>query len=334
MIRRPRIAFAMAESVRHRVFPEDRIGQFAEIADIAGYLTEYRSDAARAVLADVDVLVTGWGAPQLDEDALAAAPRLDAVLHAAGSVKAYLGADVMARGITVSTATAANAVPVAEYTVAMIVLAGKKVLPIAARYRTERADFDAETAFPGMGNHGKRVGIIGASTIGRLVIELLAAYAFEVVVYDPYLSEDEAGELGVRAVDLDELLSTSDIVSVHAPSLPTTHHLVDARGIGLMREGATLVNTARGEIVDQEALTRRVVAGELFAILDVTVPWILEPEHPLYSSDNALLTPHIAGSLGTELHGLADVALAELRRWASGEPLAHEVETELLAIIA
>ncbi|MDQ0646486.1 phosphoglycerate dehydrogenase-like enzyme [Microbacterium natoriense] len=333
-IRRPVIAFAMGETVRPRVFTDDRIREFGEIADIAGYLTEYESDAARSVLAEVDVLVTGWGAPPIDDAVLAAAPRLEAVLHAAGSVKAYLGSGVLERGIRVSTAAAANAVPVAEYTVAMILLAGKKVLPIAARYRTERDDFDVEAAFPGMGNYGQRVGIVGASKIGRLVIEMLRPYAFEVVVYDPFLSQAGASELGVHQVALDELLATSDIVSIHAPSLPSTFDLVDARGIGLMRRGATLVNTARGEIVDQAALTRRVVSGELFTILDVTVPWILEPEHPLYSSDNAFLTPHVAGSLGAELGRLAEVALDELRRLVAGRPLEHEVEAELLAITA
>lgn len=334
MSRRPRIAFAMGASVRARVFPEERIREFAQVADIAGHLTEYGTDAARAVLADVEVLVTGWGAPRVDAAVLDAAPRLEAILHAAGSVKGYLGPEVIDRGIAVSTAAAVNAVPVAEYTVAMIVLAGKRVLPIAARYHAERREFDVEEAFPGMGNYGQRVGIVGASKIGRIVIEMLRGYAYEVVVYDPYLSAAEAEDLGVMSVPLDELLSTSDVVSVHAPSLPSTLNLIDERGIGLMRTGATLVNTARGELIDQDALTRRVVSRELFTILDVTVPWVLEPEHPLYRSDHALLTPHIAGSYGTELGRLSGAMLDELRRVAAGEPLAYQVEAGLLAITA
>ncbi|WP_431074798.1 hydroxyacid dehydrogenase [Microbacterium phyllosphaerae] len=333
-VRRPVIAFAMSDPVRGRVFPERVMREYAAAADIAGILTEYASDHARSVLERVEVLVTGWGAPRIDVAVLDAAPRLEAVLHAAGTVKPYLDPAVLERGVRVSSAAGANAVPVAEYAVAMIVLAGKQVLPIARHYRRTQSEFDIEAAFPGLGNYGQRVGIIGASKIGRIVIGMLRAYAFEVVVYDPYLTEADAVELGVTPVALDELLRTSRVVSVHAPSLPSTIDLVDAAGIASMPRGATLVNTARGEIVDQEALTRRVLAGELFAILDVTVPWILEPDHPLYTSEHALLTPHIAGSYGVELERLSGVMLDELHRISRGEPLAHEVEPELLAITA
>ncbi|SIO26062.1 hydroxyacid dehydrogenase [Agromyces cerinus] len=331
---RPRVAFAMAPEVRQRIFPDARMARFEEIADVLGSLSEFESDAARRMLAETDVLVTGWGAPFVDAAVLDAAPRLKAVLHSAGTIRPFLSDDVLERGIRVSTAAAANAVPVAEYTAAMIVLANKKVLPIAARYRALREEFDAEAAFPGMGNYGKRIGIVGASKIGRKVIELLRAYELDVVVYDPFLSQDDAAELGVGVVGLDELLSTSDVVSVHAPSLPATRNLIDARGIGLMRVGSTLLNTARGEIIDQDALTARVLAGELFAILDVTTPWVLATDHPLYAHEHVMLTPHVAGSLGVELGRLADVVHDELERLIDGRALAHEVEADRLSITA
>ncbi|MCD2442957.1 hydroxyacid dehydrogenase [Agromyces sp. SYSU K20354] len=323
----------MSEPVRRRVFPAERIAEFEAVADVAGFLTEFESDASRRVISEVDVLVTGWGAPRIDAAVLAAAPRLEAILHSAGTVKPYLTEEVLARGIRVSSAAAANAAPVAEYTVAMILLANKHVLPIAARYRVLEAEFDVEAEFP-LGNYDKRIGIVGASTIGRLVIELLRPYSLEVVVYDPFLDVEEAARLGVRSVGLEELCATSDVVSVHAPSLPSTRGLLDAALIGRMRTGATLVNTSRGEIIDQDALVARVTAGELYAILDVTVPWVLEAGHPFYSSDRVLLTPHIAGSLGTELGRLARSVLDELRRLTDGEELAHRVEVERLAITA
>jgi len=331
---RKRIAFAMAESVRPRMYPAERVAEFAQVADVAGFLHEFGSDAARRTLADVDVLITGWGAPGIDADVLAAAPRLEAILHSAGSVKPYLTEDVLARGIRVSSAAVANAIPVAEYTVAMIVLANKAVLPAAARYRALQDDVQPDSDFPDMGNYRKRVGIVGASTIGRKVIELLRSYSLEVVVYDPFLTVVDAADLGVTSVELDELLATSDVVSVHAPSLPTTDNMIDARRIALMRHGATLINTARGEIIDQDALTARVVDHELYAVLDVTVPEVLPPGHPLYTSDRVLLTPHIAGSLGTELGRLTGSVLDELRRLTAGDPLAHELARERFAITA
>ena len=331
---RLRVAFAMSPETRERIFPDTQIARIGKIAEILGFLSEFESDASRRALAEADVLVTGWGAPYVDGAVLDAAPNLTAILHSAGTIKPFLSDEVLERGIQVSTAASANAVPVAEYTAAMIVLANKKVLPIAARYHALRAEFDVEAAFPGMGNYAKRIGIVGASKIGRKVIELLRPYALDVVVYDPFLVHRDAAELGVEVVGLDELLSTSDVVSVHAPSLQSTRNLIDARGIGLMRKGATLLNTARGEIIDQDALTARVVAGELFAILDVTTPWVLAADHPLYRHEHVLLTPHVAGSLGVELGRLAEVVHDELRRLIDGLPLVHEVEADRLSITA
>lgn len=325
MSARLRVAFSMSTEVRERIFPAERLAEFEQASDVVGYLTEFTSDAARAVLGQTDVLVTGWGSPAVDAAALEAAPDLCAILHSAGSVKPHVTDGVWTRGIQVSSAASANAVPVAEYSAAMIVLAGKKVLPIAARYQELRQEFDVEARYPGLGNYGKRIGIVSASKIGRKVIELLRPFGFEVFVYDPFLGAEGAKELGAELLDLDELLATSDVVSVHAPSLPETSNLIDARRIGLMPSGATLLNTARGEIIDQEALTARVVAGELFAILDVTTPWVLEREHPLYDHENVLLTPHIAGSVGAELNRLGQVTLDELRRLSAGLPLAHQV---------
>lgn len=332
---RPRlqVVFAMAPDALRRIFPDSRRVRIAEIADVRGVVSEFGSDAARTALAEADVLITGWGSPFVDLEVLRAAPRLTAILHSGGTIKPFVSDAVLAR-VDVSTAAAANAVPVAEYTAAMIVLANKKVLPIAARYRRLREEFDVEGAFDGIGNFDKRVGIVGASKIGRIVIELLRAYDLEVVVHDPFLSASDAAELGVRAIELDDLLATSDVVSVHAPSLEATRNLIDARRIGLMRHGTTLVNTARGEIIDQAALTDRIVAEELFAILDVTTPWILERGHPLYRHENVILTPHIAGSVGTELHRLADVVVEELGRVAAGSTLAHPIALDRMSITA
>ncbi|MFE6995873.1 hydroxyacid dehydrogenase [Microbacterium sp. NPDC057659] len=334
MTARLSVAFAMSAVSLERVFPPERQAAIAEIAEIRGILTEFDSADALGVLAEVEVIVTGWGAPVVDLAVLDAAPRLRAVLHSAGSVKPYIAQAVLDRGVQVSSAAAANAVPVAEHAVAMIVLAGKRALPIAARYREVRAYFDIEAAFPGMGNFGNRIGIIGASKVGRLVLERLRAFEFEVVVYDPFLTDAEAADLGAVRVSLDELLATSDVVSVHAPLLPSTIDLIDRRGIGLMHPGATLINTARGEIIDQAALTERVVAGEIFAVLDVTTPEVLDADDPLYASDHAIVTPHIAGSMGRELGRLARSVRDELVRLSADEPLAHAIDARALAITA
>jgi phosphoglycerate dehydrogenase-like enzyme len=316
-----RLRFAMQEGLRDRLFTEDALERLRRVAT-------WDDGEDRT---DVDVLVTSWGAPVLDEDALDGMPSLRAVVHAAGSVKHHVTAAVWERGVVVTSATAANALPVAEFTLAVILLANKGVLEVADHFRRTRRPPEWSTEFASIGNVRKRVGLVGASTIGRRVVELLRPFDLEVVVADPYLSQADADALGAGLVDLDTLVATSDVVSLHAPDLPETRHLIDARRLAAMRPGATLVNTARGALVDTEALTEAVVAGRVRAVLDVTDPEPLPPDSPLWDHPAVLLTPHVAGSLGTELTRLGDVAVAEVERLAAGRPPLHPVRPEELA---
>jgi phosphoglycerate dehydrogenase-like enzyme len=225
-------------------------------------------------------------------------------------------------------------VPVAEYAVAMILLAGKRVPEIARRFRRERVQQDWNVLFPEAGNYRATVGLLGASLIGRRVAELLRPFDLEVLLHDPYVADDEVRALGAEPVALDELFARGGIVSLHAPLLPSTRGMVDARLLGLMRDGATLLNTARGGLVDDTALERELLSGRLRAVLDVTTPEPLPAGSPLWDCDGVLLTPHIAGSKGNELRRLADFAAAEVQRWAAGQPFAHPVRRELLPLTA
>jgi phosphoglycerate dehydrogenase-like enzyme len=121
---------------------------------------------------------------------------------------------------------------------------------------------------------------------------------------------------------------------VHTPLLPATRGLVSRALIDSMPADAVLINTARGAVVDQEALTDAVQDSRIRAVLDVTDPEVLPPEHPLWSCDNALITPHLAGSEGNEWRRLADHAVAETARWASGAGFLHPVRRERLAYLA
>ncbi|MEU9112078.1 hydroxyacid dehydrogenase [Streptomyces sp. NPDC048483] len=283
-----------------------------------------------AALARAEVLLTCWGAPPLTDRVLEAAPRLRAVVHAAGSVRHHITDACWQRGIAVTSAAAANALPVAEYTLAAVLFAGKRVLHTAHRYRTLRAPHDWQHELAGAGNYGRTVGIIGASRIGRRVIELLRPFALQVLLHDPYVEAPEAARLGVTPVPLDTLCTTSDIVTVHAPQLPATHHMLGAHELALMPDGATLINTARGSLVDEQALLPELLTGRLNAVLDVTDPELPPPDSPLYDLPNVLLTPHIAGSLGDELHRMADLALDEVERYARGLPFADPVRPQEL----
>jgi phosphoglycerate dehydrogenase-like enzyme len=270
-------------------------------------------------LADAEILITGWGCPMVDLHTLDTMPKLRAVLHAAGSVKGHLCPEVWERGVVVSSAASANAIPVAEYTLGVILLAGKGVFDLRERYRRDRA-FELGFIHPAIGNYGRRVGLIGASRIGRQVIDLLRPFDFDVQVYDPY-----ADDLDVPVVDLPALLATSDIVSVHAPATRETYRMLGREQLALMPDGATLVNTARGQLVDNDALTAELRSGRLAAVIDVTDPEPLPPDSPLFSLPNAFVTPHVAGSHGTELARLGASVADELQRFLAGDPLAFPV---------
>ncbi|MEU3460577.1 hydroxyacid dehydrogenase [Streptomyces sp. NPDC006733] len=290
-----------------------------------------RDDRLAAALREAEVLFTGWGCPPLTPAVLAAMPRLRAVVHAAGSVKGHLTQAAWDRGITVSTAARANALPVAEYTLAAILFANKRVLAGADAYRRTRDRVRLLDQFPAVGNYRRTIGVVGASAVGRRVIELLRPFDLTVLVQDPYLDPAGAAALGATLVGLDDLVRRSDVVSIHAPELPETRGLFDAARIALMRDGATLVNTARGSLVDTGALTAELVSGRLHAVLDITAPDILPAGSPLYDLPNVLLTPHMAGSLGGELRRLADTAIDELERYAQGLPFAYPVHAAALA---
>jgi phosphoglycerate dehydrogenase-like enzyme len=259
-------------------------------------------------------------------------PRLRVNVHAAGSVKHHTTEEVWRRGVAVSSAADANAVPVAEYTRAVIVLALKRAFTLSAGLST--------VGFPGVdgrtpsGIVRRTIGLVGASRIGRLVVGQLRGLGVRLLMADPYLSEEDARGLGVELVGLDELVSTSDVVSLHAPALPETRHMIDARRLALMPDHAVLVNTARGSLVDHDALTAECATGRLDAVLDVTDPEPIPRDHVLLTLPNVFVTPHLAGAQGTEVELLGAYAIEDLRRFLAGEAMLGAVDIEDLPRLA
>lgn len=333
---RPTVVLAMAPALTPELFTpalRARLAALAEVPD-AEPLTRFDDERAARLLAGADVLLTGWGSPRIDADVLARTPRLRAILHAAGTVKGHVDEAAWARGVRVSSAAAANAIPVAEYTVAAILFAGKRVFRLQRRYRELRGFRLWWNETPPIGNCGRTIGIVGASRIGRLVLERLRPFGFTLLVSDPTLDEAGARALGAELLALDELLARADVVSLHAPLLPETRGLLDRRRLALLRDGAVLINSARGGLVDHAALTDELVAGRIDAVIDTTEPEVLPADSPLYELPNVFLTPHVAGAMGNETQRLLALALDELERLAEGRPLAHEVRREDLALVA
>ena len=335
MARRPVAVFAIAPWAFHDVFPADLITRLRQSVDVDATVTFTSFDGKRAAraLATAEILLTGWGCPRIDAEVLKAAPGLRAIVLAAGTVKAIVDPGVLERGLVVSSAAAANAVPVADYTIAMLVLGAKRVFGRAGHYAAGAAPSTWQQG-AGTGLYQCTVGVIGASHVGRHVLRRLRDFDVDVLLSDPHVSPEEASLLGAELVDVDELCRRGDLITVHAPALAETRHLLDERRLALLPDRAVVINTARGSLIDTEALTRVCATGRVSAVLDVTDPEPLPLEHPLFGMPNVLVTPHLAGAQGRELRRLGEFAVGELERFLSGRPLRGRVEAAQLGYIA
>lgn len=323
----------MEEERRADVYPAALLEEIGRVARWQGPpLTRTQLAKDPGVLAGVDVLLSGWGAPRLDARLLGHAPDLRAVLVAGGSVRPLTTPEFWARKIPIVSAAAANAVPVAEYTLGQILLGLKQVHRISRDAREHRS-FPADPQVPG--GYGSLVGLLGLGSIGRLVASHLRRFDVEVLASDPMTDAVTAKALGLRLVGTDELFAMCDVVSLHAPLLPETEGLVGEKLLSALKEGATLINTARGGLVDEEAaigvLRRR---PDLTAVLDVTHPEPPDPNSPWFTLSNVVLTPHLAGAMGRERARMGELVLDELRRLVDGVPLRHAVDPGLAGSLA
>jgi phosphoglycerate dehydrogenase-like enzyme len=329
-----RALLAMPDGLPHRIFDADQLARLAALVDVDASTTAPDLGAvADDDLAAVEVLLTGWGSPCIDAETLGRMPRLRAIVHTAGTIRFVVSDAVWERGdIVVTSATEANAVPVAEFALAQILLAGKRALAQAAQHRAVRDAGRERPVSERLGNFGGVVGLIGASRIGRLVAEHLRHFDLEVLISDPFASSEEIAALGGRKVELEELFACSDVVSLHAPDVPSTQGMVTARLLAAMPEGATFINTARPALVDRDALRAELLGGRISAVLDVEDD--LPADDPLWEVPTVLITPHIAGSQGNELHRMGEAALEEVRRLAAGEPPRFPVDPQRLDVSA
>lgn len=332
MAKIPTAALVMHPLVQREIMTADHVERIGRATHLLQAEAFESIDAMGDMAAEIDVLVTSWGCPAIDVDALDQCGKLKLIAHMAGSVKGFIDDAAWRRGIRITNAAAAGAVPVAEYTLAAILFANKHVFDLSRfydEYRENRAPWTQEA--PGLGNLDKTVGIIGASHVGRLVLEYLRPFDLKVLLYDPFVAPSDARAMGAMKMSLTEVLAKSDVVSLHAPLLEETRHMIGARELALMASGATLINTAHGDIVDQSALERELIGGRLRAVLDATSPEVPEPDSALFDLPNVFLTPNISGSLGAEVRRYGDVVVAEVERFSRGAALKHLIRRDHLS---
>ncbi len=282
----------------------------------------------------VEVILSGWGAPLMDAAFFEHASELKAVFYGAGSVRSFVTRDFWERDLVLTSSWAANAVPVAEYTVAQIVLSLKNIWRISRLIHREKA-YEPGEVIPSRGAYGTTVGILSLGMIGKMVCGRLKEYDVKVIAHDPMVDQSGIRELGAEPVDLDTVFRDADVVSLHTPLLDSTHRMIRGRHFASMKPWATFINTARGAVVHEKELIEVLrTRNDLTAILDVTDPEPPSEDSPLFDLPNVVMTPHIAGSNGNELRRLGRYAVDELERWVHGEPLQWRITREAAEIMA
>ena len=297
-------------------------------------VTKRSLDEYRDILSRADYLFTTWGMPHFEREEIREyLPNLKAVFYGAGSVQ-HFAREFLEEGIAVFSAWAANGTPVAEYTFAEIILASKGFYQ-----RLHRASDGSSWPNRGgdfTGNYEIRVGIIGAGMIGKMVIEKLKTLDLvDILVFDPFLPDDKAAALGVTKTDLETLFSSCDVISNHLANNPQTVGMLDGRLFSRMKPYAAFLNTGRGaQVVEDDLIAALRDVPTRVAVLDVTWPEPPAEGSPFYTLPNVFLTPHIAGSIGNEVHRMAQFMFEEYEAFDAGRPTRYSVTLSMLETMA
>ena len=330
------IAITIGRAHYKRMFSQEAWDALAKFANVIHHEAEEPTNKAEliALLPEVDGIITSWGVAQIDADVLAAAPRLRAMAHMGSSVKRFVSDAFWERGMHLTSAGVMLARDVAETTLGLMIVGQKRIWPLGQHVRDGGwRDSPAWDKWFSRELYRKEVGIVGASNVGRHVITLLKPFGPKVLLYDPFVSAEEAAELGAEKLELHELLRRADVVSLHAPSNKHTYQMLNGEGLALMKDDALLINTGRGTLIEEPALVKELANGRFFAFLDVTDPEPPAADSPLRSLPNVVVTPHIAGCI-ENCNRMGELAVEELRRFFAGETAVYQITPELFNRIA
>lgn len=310
-----------------------KLKNFTDITDDVYSREEVLKNKER--FSDTRYIFSTWGMPVFSEEEIKDIfPSLECVFYGAGTVQ-FFARPFLNSGVKVFSSWAANAVPVAEYTVAQIILANKGFFAASRCQSTGNLKMASELKECYPGSFGESVGLIGAGMIGSLAAGMLKAYRLSVKVFDPFLSDEKADLLGVTKCSLEEIFSTCFVISNHLADNEKTKGMLKKEHFSSMRKYATFINTGRGaQVVEEDLCAVLSEREDLTAILDVTYPEPPDEGHPFYSLPNCILTPHIAGSYGDEVKRMGEYQLAQFKKYLNGEHTEYEVSLKMLETMA
>lgn len=325
-------ALLLNKGSRDMVLNQKAYNWFASIGDVSVNDGGCDRESIIKTIEGATLAVTSWGNTELDADILSHCPGLRFVAHAAGSVKPIVSDALWDRGIRVLSSACPLGEGVAETALGFTISASKNFYNLNTNVKN------------GGWNEGKEnitelfditVGVIGGGWAGKHYISLLKNFYVDVLLYDPFISVEGAKALGAEKADLDDLLGRSDIVSIHAPSIPSTYHMINSDSLKLMKKDAVLINTARGTIIDEAALYEHMKAGGLkYACIDVFDPEPPKADNPLLTLPNVIVTPHLAGLARNGLKRIGAFVCEQTDNFLKGAPIRGEVTREMLARMA
>ena len=284
-------------------------------------------------LQDLEYIFSTWSMPSLNEEQIARLPSLKAVFYAAGSVQGF-ARPFLKSDVRVFSAWAANAIPVAEFALAQILLSCKGYFRNTLDCK-DPAKHNHTHSHSGPGIYSNTVALIGFGMIGRKLAELLRPFQLNVLVVDPYVDEEIITAHGAKRATMEDAFDTAQVVSNHLPNLPATEYMLNGALFRRMKEFATFINTGRGKQVREDELIDVLrERPDLTALLDVTYPEPPAPDSPFYSLPNVQLSSHIAGSIGIEVGRMADFMIEEFELFTHGKPVRYNVTEKMLETMA
>jgi phosphoglycerate dehydrogenase-like enzyme len=289
-------------------------------------------DVIKSVIQNADIAVTSWGNGPLTADILDCAPNLKLVAHAAGSVKPIVSDMLFDRGIPLISSANVLSRGVSETALGFTISAAKNFYQLNQMIHEGGWEHDNHSI---MELFDITIGVIGCGYAGKHYIELLQSFDVNILVYDPYLDSAKIRRMGAEKGDLNGILCESDIISLHAPSIPATRHMINAKTLAMMKDDVILINTARGSLIDEKALYEHMKSGRVkYACLDVTDPEPPAVDHPLRTLSNCIMTPHLAGQANNGKGRIGVHIYEEIQRLLNHEPLISQVTRDMLATLA